>query len=248
MPRSSVRFRSGALWGQVDTVGSLTHSSGCFPAMFELWWQTFKHYPARRPVSPGCVNSLGGCSWYERGFWQMVCVDWHPHGCQESGFLSRILHCSEVVSGFKVVAKGGLLLISLLFTIVAGVYRCRLDVLGYLNININPMHFKRYCPKKILLYTADSFEYKPCLTCSRMSKSFYLSKLTSTHNPQRYLQCEGQRTRKPLREEHKTQRSHPQLCFKSGGNWFIDLSDLHSGQRLVLHPTTFHAIIKGNSV
>lgn len=38
----------------------------------------------------------GGHCWLVRVFGQMVCVKWHPHKCQDPGFLCRALCCSAV--------------------------------------------------------------------------------------------------------------------------------------------------------
>lgn len=78
----SVRFGSGAFWGQVDPLSCLSHSLGCTKAVFVLC-------PAGGPVSSGYAWTAGLFGW-------MVSASWHLCKSQYSGFPRRILHCSEM--------------------------------------------------------------------------------------------------------------------------------------------------------
>lgn len=93
IPCSSIRFSSGAFWGRIKTLCSLSPSSGCFWAVFVVGARLI--VLLREPLSVRGADVVGDFS--VRLFGQMVGVKRCPHERGDPEFPSRTWHCGKRV-------------------------------------------------------------------------------------------------------------------------------------------------------
>lgn len=57
------------------------------------------HCSLRGPLPLGNAVAMSGCTWSATVFGWVAYVKWHPHKWQETRFLSRTLHCNDMING-----------------------------------------------------------------------------------------------------------------------------------------------------